>query len=483
MSGTFSKDNRPLRPGAYFAFEAIQATPPPPGLAGIVAIPFTSDWGPSEVPTLLRSFAEFKAVFGDSTNTMGYRSVRQAFQGEGLPGFGGAGAVLAYRMSGSAAAKASHALTNTTPVTAITLTAIYEGSFGNNLNVTIQDNAADSTKDQLLIYRGSTLLETYTYVDANVADLVAQINANSNWVTATQSVTGVSLTHVTAASLTAGNDGSTLVAGDWTAMMSGIETQRFAVMGAEFPTDSPTLTALKTWVDAKRAAGKMFRVVVGGALNENSATAIARAQSFNDEAFLVIGQGSVQDANLGVLSTTMLAPRIAGAAAARGESRSLTYSRYTDLTILVGATDSEILAGFAAGLMVLSQDSNLDAPVRIEKGLTTYTITTNPDKPYLIYRDPKFIATMDAIQMELTEFAEQNVVGKLTVNGSTRSFVRAAISTTMRNREAAGIVQPGWTVDDDLDPPPTPQDDFMQFVIGMTFGRSAEQVYFTASVG
>lgn len=486
MPGTFSKANRPSRPGAYFNFVAVQATPPPPGLAGIVCIPFTNDWGPSEVPVLLRSFDDYRAVFGDSLNTVGYRDVREAFQGEGLSGFGGAGAVLAYRMSGSAAAKAAHIFTNTTPATALTLTALFEGTRGNALNVTVQAAAGIAGSQQLLIYDGATLVESYTYVQTDIANLAAQINAagsGSDWVSAVANVTGVALTTVTNAALTGGNGGETLLLADWTNMMAAIEIQRFSVLAAEWPIDNPTYTALASWIALKRQNGKMFRTVVGGALNESSATALARAALFNSEGVINIGQGSVQDVNLGVLSTSQLAPRVAGAVASRGESRGLTYSRFTDLTLLVGATDIEIAQAFGGGLVVLARDSNLDAPVRIDKGITTYITTTNPAKPYLIYRNPKFVATMDAIQMDLQAWAEANVIGQLQVNGATRAYVRAYINSLMKAREDLGIIQPGWTVQDDNNPAATPQDEFMQFAIGLTFGRSAEQVYFTASVG
>lgn len=485
MSGTFVKSARPTRPGGYFAFQAVVSTPPQPGLAGIVAVPFTADWGPTAVPVLLRSFQDYQNVFGLSTNTVGYRAVYQAFEGEGLPGFGGAGAVLAYRMAGSAAAKAAHTFTNTTPVSALTLTAIYNGSRGNSLNVTIQAAAGLANTDQLIVYDGTTALETYNFshITTDVNALAAAINAASQWVTAVATVSGVPLTYVSNVALTAGADGATLITADWTNMLAAIQVQPFSVIGAEWPTaDSPTMTALLAWVIAMRASGKMFRLVIGGLLNETSTTALARSASFNHEAVINIGQGSVLDSDLGqTLSTSMLAPRIAGIVAARGESMSLTYARLQGTTILVGATDAEIAAAFAGGLIVLARDSNIDAPVRIDKGVSTYT-GGNTAKPYLIYRNPKFIATMDGIQSELTTFAEQNVIGKMEVNPSSRAFVRSQINQTLRLREAQGIVQPGWSVADDFNPPATAQDEFMQFSIGLVFGRSAEQVFFTASV-
>src|SRR4029077_18272378 len=108
-----------------------------------VAIPLVHAWGPYKTPTLVTSFAEFQQVFGPTTTSRGYKAVKQAFQGSGPTGSPGAGAVLVHRFGSSSAAKATKSLQNTTPAAAITLTARYEGSYGNNLSVTTQDNAAD----------------------------------------------------------------------------------------------------------------------------------------------------------------------------------------------------------------------------------------------------------------------------------------------------------------------------------------------------
>jgi hypothetical protein len=484
VPGDFSKSNRPRLPGAFFRFDARQSVTPPPGLGGIVAVAFTCDWGPLRTPTLLRSFQDFRAAFGDSVDSQGYRAVRQAFQGEGLPGYGGAGAVLAYRLGAAAAAKASHALANTTPApTAITLTAAYEGVRGNDLNVTVQDHAGDATKTDLIVYDGATEVERYVFLDTAVNDLAAQINDRSDWLTAVAAITGVALTTVANVSLTGGADGSTLIAGDYTAMMSGLEVERFAVLSFEMPDDAGILASLRAWVVNARENGKMFRVVVGGVLDETADDAIDRSGVLDDPGFVNIGVGSVEDDVLGVLSTAMLAPRVAGIVAARGEARSLTYARFAGLTLLSGPTDADILRCYDGGVATLARDSNLDAPVRIAKGVNTYTDTDDPDKPLAIFRDPKFVATMDGLQMEVTEFGEQEVIGKMPVSATTRSFCRAQISRRMQTREDAGIIQPGWTVDVDLDPPPTAQDDFLGFIIGLTFGRSTEQIYISASVG
>src|SRR5581483_5328123 len=104
MPGVFSKDARPLRPGAYFDWEAEPQEVVLPNIGLIAAIPITHDWGPTNTVITTTSFADFQQKFGPTTTTPGYAAIKGAFKGEGLSGRGGAGVVLVYRMATSSAA-------------------------------------------------------------------------------------------------------------------------------------------------------------------------------------------------------------------------------------------------------------------------------------------------------------------------------------------------------------------------------------------
>lgn len=490
--GVFSKSSRPKRPGAYFNWEAIQPVALPPAIGSVAAVGITHSWGPLEVPTSVGSYGEFLAVFGGDPNapTAGAKAVKQAFQGEGSAERGGAGTVIVHRMAAAAASKATRTLSNTTPAVSLTLTAVYEGTKGNDLRATVRDYAADTTKDELLIYDGTTLLETYVYANTDIAALAVDINATSDWVRAVAGVTGVALAPVATQAFTTGNDGETLLAADYTDAMSKLESQRFGVLTFENLTDSSIVASLKTWAQGLNSKGRRFFTVVGGALDESATTAITRSASLNDPDFVNVGVGSVRDAGFPdtngvgtILSTAQLAPRIAGVLAARGERQSLTFAHLFGLELLNGATEAEILRAFDGGVVVLSKDSNPTNPTRIEKGLTTYTTQVDPTRPYLTYRNPKAVATMHAVEVELTEWAAEFIVGDTTVDSDTRAAVIAQINTVMARREGDRIVQPGWTAIVDPTPPASDDDEYVAFVIGAKFGRSTEQVYFTGRLG
>lgn len=483
MPGTFSKSARPKRPGSYVNFEAVASTTVPAAIGSTVAIGFTHDYGPAESIVQLRSLADFKAIYGPSETTPGFKAVKMAFQGEGLQGRGGAGAVVAFRMVGASGVKASKALTNTTPVTALTLTAKYEGSYGNNLTVTVQDNAANAANTDLILYVGGVEVERYTFADANINAARDAINASSQWVTAVANVTGVALTLVTNSAFTAGDDGSTLLAADYTAAMAGFEKERFGVLAFENLTDTSITASLKTWSENLNANGKRFMTVIGGLANELIATAVARAAAAASENIVTLGMGSVTDSTLGsaTLSSAQLAPRIAGILAAKGEAQSMTFSRLAGVTLVTAASEAEILTAFDAGVMVLSRDSNPDAPVRVEKALTTY-IANTASKPYLVFRDPKNVRTMQGFQMEIADWTDANVIGRTVVNDKTRDFVVGEARTRAQRRVELGVIQPGFTVKIDPDPAPTDFDSFIALVVGFAFGRAVEQVFWTIRV-
>lgn len=497
MPGQFSKSARPRRPGAYTNFEVVERPTILTSAGSIVALAVTHDWGPGEVATAVGNAGEFDAVFG-TADTSGRRAVRAAFRGEDVPGFGGAGGVIVWRMLGTGAAKAAVTLTNTTTATpALTLTARYEGTRGNTLRATVQDNAANTANTDLIIKLGTVEVERYTFADTDITNAAAQINAESDWVTATVLVTGTALTVVADAPFTAGNDGATITGTEITDMQAGLEVERFGVFAMDDiqgktysgTTAAATITSLKAWAvgtaDAPglNRSGKRVMVVVGGVAGENVTTANTRSASLNDENFVNVGVGTYRDsADNRNVSTSELAPRVAGVLAQRGEAMSLSFARLGGLTIVAGPTNANILSAFDSGTVVLARDSAA-TPVRIEKGLTTYSTKTDTAKPYLIYRNPQFVRVMQILEMELTEHAEASVIGKVLINDQTRRAVVAEVGARLRRREALGIVQPGSTVAIDQDPPPTPEDEFVALVIGLKFGRSIEQIFFSIRVG
>jgi hypothetical protein len=467
---------------------------------GIVALAFTTNWGPENQVITLESFSDYLKFYGDggasdtpAVYTSGYKANNWCFQGEGLPGKGGAGTVLAYRMVGSGGVNSTLVLQNTAPAAAITLTAKYKGSYGNKIAVTVVADARNpATQLDLNIYVDGFLTETYVFNKTDITGLAAQINTSSQWVSAGSVTSGTALATVaTATSLAGGNDGSTLTGTDFTNMQNAFGVQRFGVFAVEDiagtaswndGTGSAVLTALLSWQQGLNTNGKRFMTVIGGSIADTSATATTRAALANDPNVINIGIGNFQDPILGQHSTSQLAPRLAGIIASRQDKMSLTFSRLAGITINTGASDSDILAGIqGGGYMTVARDSNAAAPVRFDKAMTTYA-TATPSRPLWAFSKPKFVITMQDIENTIAEWADANVIGQIPVDTAGINWVLGQIKGFMKQFEGDRVIQPGWTITRSPTPAPTPQDDFVAVQYGVSFMRDMEQVLNTVIV-
>lgn len=487
----FSKSNRPTRPGSYTRWVAqVQKT-----ILSVqnetVYIPFTHNWGPLDVPVQLGSYQDFLSVYGD-VNGPGKTALQQAFNGEGgVDDHWGAGTVIAHRFAGSAAAKATRTLNNTTPAVAITLSGRYFGTRGNTLRASVQVNAQDATKKDLIIKDGNIVLETFTELATATQAFVDDINLLSDWATAAVGVTGVALADVTDAAFAGGNDGSTLIAGDWTEVLAIAAAERFAVFSPFDLTDSTILASIKAWAHDLNAPlnvqqkNKRFQVVVGGGASDTVTLGITRSATLDSPYFINLAAGTYTDEILGVLSTSQLAPRLAGILANRGDHESLSFARLPGLVFNTNPpSDTDIGKALAAGVMVIGRDSHADAPLRFD-GERTTQITNPSDQPLSIYKSPKLVFTMGNFETQINEFMAFNVVGKLPVTAKdTREFVlgeaRRIVGDFVRRGAISAVPAP--TVEIDLDPPPQPTDEFIALVYGWVFGRSTEQVYHSVVV-
>ena len=490
MGGIFSKSNRPTLAGSYFNFEAAQADPIPSSPGTAAAILFRHDWGPVGEVVRVPSFQHFQAIFGNSDDTEGYLAVRQAFQGEdGENGRYGAGEVVCVRLAGSSAAKAAITIEKTGGAGALTLTAKYEGTVGNDLSATV--STVSSGIDRLTIRLGTVEVERYDYTDTDITDLAAQITDRSEWVTPSGVSTGTDLDQATDGALTGGNDGTSLVSGDYTDALELLEIEPFAVLACANLTDTGIQATLNAWVDSMNESGKRFFGVTGGAAAESMTGAVTRANAAESPNIVTVGNLSVVDERNGsdgdeiTLSSGQLAPRIAGILAGRGEYASLVGARLPGLRIVAGPTLADQVTAYDEGVVTISRDSSATSPVFIRTGLTTWTeaaAASDSTKPYKTFRQPKYVRTMHGIETDLTALADERV-GTGAVNSAARLGMIGDAKSLLSSREQAGVIQPGWTVGIDQNPPPTDEDEFIALTLSCSFGRSLDQIFWTATVG
>lgn len=492
MPGSFSKENRPVRPGAYFNWEAEPTTTIPPNIGSVVCLPIVHDWGPENTIIACLSLGDFQTKFGPSTNTPGYAAVMQCFKGEGVSGRGGAGEILVYRMTGASAAPGTLALSNGTSP-AITLTARYSGSYSNNLGVYVRPGTPP-TQVEVLVTLGGAIVAIHSGLAADIDGLAANINQTSRWVTAEVQNNSQPLSVANPSTLqqfSGGDDGATLTPLQWASMLDAISAARFSLFAPYDLTENTVLQAIQAWSATLNSSGKRFMTVVGGDANDTAMTAIDRSIMLGGlgaggngggENFVNLGVGTLIDDQLGELTTSQLAPRIAGILAARGETMSLTFARMQGCSLSDKvASDSDVALCFDGGVVCFGQDSNADSPVRVEKGLTCY-VGGDDSKPYLIYRNPKFVRTMHGIELDITDWSTASAIGLLQVNDQTRALVVGYGHQVMEQRAGLGVIQDDYSVGIDPVPPPSDDDEFIAVVYGIAFGRSVEQIYNTVYI-
>lgn len=491
---------RPKLADVYFDWEAEGRPRIAPGIGGIVALAATSNWGPANTAVLLESPDELymkdgKILFGDGDTAL-HRAVRDAFRGQAVAGKGGASAVLVYRQAvasgGGAAAKGAKTLLNTagTPANAITLTGKYPGSRINDFRITVQASA-NVGNNELLILDGALVVERYEHVDDELADLVAEINRTSDWFDAVLVTDGTPLAAVSGTAVTGGADGATITGTEWTAMFAALDRERWGIFAAYGLTDATIRTSLVAWIRQRNNLGARCFAVVGGAAGETMVTANARSVAINDWEVLNLGRGTLHltDEDRDV-STAEFVARYAGARAWRGESRDDIYVRFANVELVDAPTLFEQESALSGGTIVFSRDTNLDAPVFIREGVTTYTDDSQSPldeqgfktKPVEQYRRIKNVAVQHGIELEVADWARSgDVLGEMPVDEKTRELVLGRVRLAYETRESARVVQPGWTVM--LDGPVSDDDDFVAFLHGFHPTRSLRQMFNRVKMG
>lgn len=488
----------PILPGVYTEYNADQhiTLPPSPGVT--VAVPIVHNWGPVNDPQFFTSLAAWEAVYG-TDDSPGRIAVYGALAGEGLEGAGGAGAVLVSRLAGASAAPASVAIPNPAATDAFELSAKFPGTRGNRLSAEV--GAVVDGVQEVVILDGTVELESYSFRIADAAALagLAGSTAASSYSVGSVLEEGVTGLAPGTYALTGGDDGLVLTGADWTSGVEPFQDFDFAFFA---PYDLPwsqdagalairtTQSTLQAWRNQREVEGQRFTIVMGGALDELAADAIARAVAQLDPGVLTCGGPGFDDDTFGPLSMSQMAPRIAGIRAQRGEGQSIDMARIAGGTPRPNPTGSrvslsEVTQMVQAGVVTIQRDRWVVAPTRIVADVNTYQpIVANPDtqpadRPRSIWGNPKFVLSMQQFANDAQAEIEREMIGKTTVNDTTRNAAAARVLRLAKIRERTGAFAPGTIVQ------PVPgldTDKFVKVAVSLTFGRALTQLFIIGTV-
>ncbi len=483
---------KPETPGTVIRFVGEAVVSPAPSFAEVVAIPLVHNWGPlgsdSGGLKLVRSFQEWEAIYG-SDDTAGRTAVLGAFNGIGVGDEAGAGGVLVYRMAAPAAAKATVNVPNTAVgnPTALTLAALYTGTRGNSISYATEDDPSDLAKDQLRILFNGATVERYRYTPTDITALAAAINTQSRYVTATSVATGVALVATAGTALTGGNSGDTLLSAQWLAALAAFEFQSFGLFAPYNLTDAAIRASVVAWLNVQQEEMRPVMAVFGGVAGESVSDALARSVLLADDPDIVnLGVGTYRDDLLGKdLSTAQLAPRLAGVLAARGDEHALTYAQLGGLSPVgstAPATDT-LKALAAGGVTALRRTSDPNAELVVSWGVTTFNNIGQVGMPHDIFSEPRMVRIMHNFIRNMKAWADDKVIGDLTVTDDTRAAVRAEGRSMLDDLLSRGLILPGNTENGTIEPFINVEDpndpalaDAIPFEFGWHFARTANYV-------
>jgi hypothetical protein len=449
MAGEYNDAIRPTLPGAYTRYIAQRPAAAPPAPGTLVALPITTDWGPMDEATLITDYGHFQAVFGIggvASDTPGSRAVYDVFRGEGIAGIGGAGGAIVTRFGGSAAAKASVTLNNPAAAPALKIQTRYETS---RTGFKVVASPIISNVQTVDFYEGTSLLESYTYT-VNVAPALATlrdlVNKTSKVFSIPTDATGVILEGTTGLlagtfTLTGGNDGATLAAGDWTSVWDAFANDDFAfiapfnvpwsdTVSEPHTTNRAIIAGLVQWIKDENRRGHRVTGVVGGILDESTATALARAAACASEFVITVGGPGVDDELWGRCPrrSSRRGSRASTPTAARRRRRTSRGSRARSRVPSRAAAPSPRSTPRTltnGGVVAIMRDRYREAPTRLVKSVNTYTGDT-ASKPRVIYGNPKFVLSMQQFANEVEADAERNLIGRVVLTIKTRDAARRA---------------------------------------------------------
>jgi len=467
---TFQVGEQKIRPGVYIRITNIgepeQAIVP----QGTVAALFKSSWGPLGTHTILESISAIAENYGankETTDTVD--TIMEAFKG-------GCSSVVAYRLgTGGTAASLILKDTNTSPANAVTITAKYAGTRGNDFGVILRDSLTDATKRELLLYEGVTLKQTITFTKGATGDgepqaLVNAVNAsNSPYITASKIADGnKTLAAVSTATKLAGGANPTVASGDYTTALSKIETIDWNVLVTDTE-DTANHAAIKAYIDRVRNEGKRVIGVVGEKTSVEFATRLSNAASFNDPAIVYVANGFKGSDNV-IREGYKSAARIAGMIAAADITDSLTHSIVANATEVVGGlTNAQVEQAIQSGALVFTMNANKQ--VQIEYGITTFvTPTADMDAGWKKIRR---VRTRDSL-MERIASTWDPLIGKINNSPDGRATLIAAAQGIINQMVAEGALLQGTIFEDPNNPP---VGDSAWFVVQVDDLDSAEKVY------
>ena len=422
MAGTYLEGTSMPLSGVYTliksAISGVQM-----GARGIVAYPFTSNWGPVNELRVVVSEKDFKENYNAGvTGLTASKIIKHAFKGKPQR-------VLCYRMATSAAAKGTVVLNDEDAAVSITLETLHPSDRA--FVAVVTDGLAADTKTIELVEGGIKLLSV---TGSTVADLVAKLN-NSDYVRVKTS--GAKLPANNAGvPFAGGNNGSVVTATEYAAFLDVLEADRTpSAFSLDGVSDESILTTAREYVKRVRQEGFYVTFVQGGpiAWDANLATANAASKAANYRGVINVGNGC--DGYPAAEMAIFIAARVASVALNR---------TLTDEVIDYGKVNrklkpSERVIAKESGTLVFTMDGDA---VLIDEGINT--LTTPLEGEVVEYRKIRVNNALDHIAKDLEKFGNEYKKTRSNTDPARQTYAALVENDYLGPLEAMEVLQPGY---------------------------------------
>lgn len=427
---------------------------------GFCAIPVQASWGPLGKVVKNTSTTDLTNNYGTGTYGTGYTvpAAAAAFNG-------GASIVYTYRL-GTGGTKATKELAE-----GLTATAKYPGTMA--ISVAVQEKIGDSTKKQLQVYAGTTLVEEFIFASdktAEGANLIAAA-ANSKYLDLTGDAAVVPVLAVASGALTGGTN-PTVTNADYSNAFAAFEPYYYNTITLDVDDDeSMTLSLLlQSYLNNAYKLGKLGIAVVGEKTTVDFADRCAHATAFNDAQVVYLGGGwkhgaENMDGALAICYT-------AGVIAATPSNQGIVHKAISGATALCeSVTFSQYVEAIEAGMLMVAMST--DGTIWYDSGINTLvTPESNQDDGWKkIKRTKTRFELIDRLDRALNP-----KVGRVSANSDgIADIIQTGQRVIDQMANTEGKLQPGGTFAADPAKPYT--GDSAWFLIQVDDVDSLEKIY------
>lgn len=435
--GTFLVQNK-VRPGAYINIKSAAKPLGNVSDRGTMTLALAMDWGPSKEIITLSNETDFTRVLGYDLLEEPLLLIKEGLKKSNK--------MLFYRLNdGTQATKTADALT---------VTAKYSGTRGNDLTVTI---AADpDAEDGYIVqtYLGTSLVDEQAA--AKIEDL-----ANNDFVT----FKGTGALTANAGIVLTGGTSSEVQVSDYSAYLAQAQHQTFNTMA--LTVDDPVVKgAVLSFIrDLRDKEGKKAQVV------------LADYASADYEGVISVKNGVILDSGQ-TLPANLAAVYVAGMTAGANVNQSNTYAAYEGAVgVDTKYLNSEIIELLQKGEFVFVARGD---KVVVEQDINSFT-GYEPKKGKAFSKN-RVVRVLDGLANDIKQIFETYYIGKADNNADGRNMFRAEIVHYMETLQGINAVQ-NFSADSDLEVLPGEDIDAVVVNLYAQPVDSMEKLYMTVTVG